>query len=191
MLPDGVLSSIPQPAPIIGAKAKAGTNKLDFEDGPIALNDPSQGLMIQEWTGVSTDTGVFLFTATLPPEYVLIANAIQEISFTFDQNGRPVVGYLQYGLMKLQWFDASAGMQVITTFTSGNISPKVFLDDKRTTQSGNSDILLGYIRNENLYYRQQRDRFLIEYLLATQVRGRLERLGMGRNLRVQFVCGHY
>lgn len=191
MLPDNKLSTLSQPSTIIGGRRFQGGLKTDFESGPIAFSDTSQGLYYQVWYGQAFEDRISLWTDTVDKIQVVSGTNITELSFTFDQNGRPSVLYLQYGLMKLFWYDSSLGGEITTTFSTGNISPKIFLDDKRGTQSGNSDMIIGYIRNTNLYYRQQRDRFLVEYLLARDVIGRLERFGMGRNLRLQFVCGHY
>jgi hypothetical protein len=192
MLPEGRLSSQNVPAlSILGGRSLTGTLKQDFEDGPIELNDPSAGLYYQIWQALAHDGGVRLYDADEVGTEVLTTINITEMSFTFDQNGRPSICFTQYGQTKIYWFDSSLGGVTITTIGSGIGSPKVILDDKRSSQSGNSDIIMGYIKNEQLCYRQQRDRFLIEYVLATNVVGRLQKLGMGNNLRLQFVIGNY
>ena len=137
------------------------------------------------------DGGVFLFSDLVERQDILSKLDITEMSFTFDQNGRPSVVYVQYGIAKIWWYDSTVGGMANTLIGSGVISPKIILDDKRQTQTDSSDIVLGYIRNKNLYYRQQRDRFGVEYLLATGVVGRLQKLGMGNNLRLQFVVANY
>ena len=191
MLPDSRLSTWPVPALILGGRALDVGLKTDHEDGPIALNDPSSGLFYQIWHGQVYDGGVFLFSDIVERQDILAQLNITEMSFTFDQNGRPTVVYVQYGIAKIWWYDSTIAGMTTTIIGSGIISPKVILDDKRNTQTNNNDIILGYIRNENLYYRQQRDRFGIEYLLATNVVGRLQKIGMGHNLRLQFVVGNY
>lgn len=191
MLPEGKLSSRPMVAPIIGGRANSITLKQDFEDGPIELNDPSAGLYYQIWQALAHDGGVRLYDAQEVGTDVLTALNITEMSFTFDQNGRPSICFTQYGQTKIYWFDSSLGGVTTTTIGAGIGSPKVILDDKRQTQTGSSDIIMGYIKNMQLCYRQQRDRFLIEYVLATGVVGRLIKIGMGNNLRLQFVVGNY
>lgn len=191
MLPEGKLSSRPVVAPIIGGRANSITLKQDFEDGPIELNDPSAGLYYQIWQALAHDGGVRLYDAQEVGTDVLTALNITEMSFTFDQNGRPSICFTQYGQTKIYWFDSSLGGVTTTTIGAGIGSPKVILDDKRSTQSGSSDIIMGYIKNMQLCYRQQRDRFTIEYVLATNVAGRLQKIGMGNNLRLQFVVGNY
>ena len=185
------LSTINVPAPIVGGRSMPISLKQDFEDGPIAISDPSSGLFYQIWQGLATALGVSLFDADENKTDVLEALNITEMSFTFDQNGRPSICFTQYGQTKIYWYDSSLGGVTTTTLGTGMSSPKVILDDKRQTQTGSSDIIMGYIKNHQLCYRQQRDRFLIEYVLATNVTGRLQKLGMGNNLRLQFIVGNY
>lgn len=192
MLPEGRLSTRAVSAvSILGGRALESSTKIDHEDGPIALNDPSAGLFYQIWHGQVYEGGVFLFSDLVERQDILSQLDITEMSFTFDQNGRPSVVYVQYGIANIWWYDSTVGGMATTLIGSGVISPKVILDDKRQTQTNSSDIILGYIRNENLYYRQQRDRFGVEYLLARGVVGRLQKLGMGNNLRLQFVVANY
>ena len=187
------LSTINVPAPIIGGRSLPISLKEDFEDGPIDLNDPSSGLMYQVWRGIASDQGVSLIkdAGEGDVEEILTQLNITEMSFTFDQNGRPSVCYTQYGQTKIYWYDSTVGGVATTVLGSGLGSPKIFLDDKRTTQTSISDMIVGYIKQKQLCYRQQRDRFGTEYVLATNVEGRLQKIGMGNNLRLQFVVGNY
>lgn len=187
------LSTVNVPAPIVGGRSMAISLKEDFEDGPIEISDPSSGLMYQVWQGIASDQGVRLVKNAGNGEGtdVLTQLNITEMSFTFDQNGRPSVCYTQYGQTKIYWYDASVGGMATTVLGSGIGSPKIFLDDKRQTQTAISDMIVGYIKQKQLCYRLQRDRFGTEYVLATNVQGRLQKIGMGNNLRLQFVVGNY
>lgn len=192
MLPEGKLSSQSVAAQsILGGRSLTVSLKQDFEDGPIELNDPSAGLYYQIWQALSHDGGVRLYDADEVATEILTALNITEMSFTFDQNGRPAICFTQYGQTKIYWFDSALGGVTTTTIGAGIGSPKLILDDKRQTQTGPSDIIMGYIKNRQLCYRQQRDRFTIEYVLATNVAGRLQKIGMGNNLRLQFVVANY
>jgi hypothetical protein len=62
----------------------------------------------------------------------------------------------------------------------------VCLDDKRPLQNAVSDVILAYTRSGNLYFRAQRDRYLVEYPLATAVTGTLDKVGMNTVNRLQF-----
>lgn len=187
------LSSRSVPAPILGGRAMSISIKEDFEDGPIDISDSSSGLFYQVWNGIASDQGVRLIKYAGNDEGydVLSQLNITEMSFTFDQNGRPTIAYIQYGIAKIWWYDSTVGGMSTTVIGSGIGSPKIFLDDKRQTQTAISDMIVGYIKQKQLCYRLQRDRFLIEYVLATNVSGRLHKIGMGNNLRLQFVISNY
>lgn len=190
MLPDNVASTVAVPAAFVGARAGPVSKKIDYEDGPIALQDPSQGLMYQRWVARLIGENVLL-SARNTPEFVLFtAPDMDEFSFTFDQNARQVVAYVQAGVAKLYWFDSAEGGYVTTTFGANYLNPRVTLDDKRflaTRGYQTNDVIFAYIRNKNLYYRQQRDRFTIERLLRANVPGGLIKIGFNQQLRLQFM----
>jgi hypothetical protein len=104
----------------------------------------------------------------------------------------PCVAFVQDGDLWLWWFDSVAHAQVFTEFSGEQ--PRVAMDDKRTTQSLANDILFTYIRDDKLYYREQRDRFGVEYLLTDGTNGRpadvagfdLIRFGMNSVNRMQW-----
>lgn len=194
MMPQNRLSTTTLPSPFIGARALAVTDVTDYEDGGIALNDPSAGLMYQVWRARLIDDVVILDTpyntesfTYANPIIILTGTDLTEISFTFDQNMRIALVYMQGGRAKLEWYDSSVESRVTTTLAEGISCPKIFLDDKRVMENSTSDIILAYVKDGNLYMRMQRDRFLIEYLLKTGVKWRLKKFGMGHNLRLQFL----
>lgn len=197
MLPLNQLSSVNIPTYLIGSRNKDVSRLKDYEDGGIDLNDATQGLMYQGWESELQDDTVVLRSDNGYSYTIYSGTDITEISFTFDQNMRPVLAFVEGGIPKLQWFDSNIGTMTVTTLASGILNPRVFLDDKRYLHNSSSDIILGYLRVGNLYYRQQRDRFLIEYLLASNVytmgtgaqSHTLVKIGMGKNSRLHFVLG--
>ena len=119
---------------------------------------------------------------------ILKAPKITEIDLTFDQNMRPCVAFVSDSIPKLYWYDTKIGDFNIMTF-SGILSPRVSLDDKRDFNISNSDIIFAYIKNNGLYYRQQRERFTVEHLLKSYQNNHsklLWRIGMGINNRFLF-----
>lgn len=159
--------------------------------GGIGIGDTTQGLSYQLWTAEATPTSVDLYSDTQPRITILDQPNVSELSLAFDQNMNYTLAYTQYGQIKLYWFDTFVGNYVITGMPVGSISPRITLDDRRTTQSGNSDMILGYVRNGNLYFRMQRDRFLNEYLLESNVNGTLVQMGMNVKNRLQFKIKPY
>lgn len=186
MIPEYVLSSEVVKGTIVGAKRGTTVADVDYEDGGIALNDPSEGFFYQVWT-CTIDEGrdIVVSAPSVADTIVYTGSRISEVSLTFDQNMRVAVAFIEDGLMKLLWYDTTIAAEVVTTFTGKN--PRVLLDDKRDYFLADSDILLFYVKNRQLYMRAQRDRFMIEYMLHFPIDGRLRTVGMGRHYRVQIV----
>lgn len=155
------------------------------ELGGIALNDPSQGLQVQVWT-LNTDGTAVKISAPSASETTLFAGTeITEIDLAFDQNMRPFVAFVESGVVKYRWYDSLVQAQVTSTLP-GATTPRCTLDDKRPLQTGSSDVILAYIRAGSLYFRAQRDRYGVEYLLQAAVVSSLSKVGMGTNNRLQF-----
>ena len=194
MMPDNVLSTAPAPASFFGARALPVTRLVDYEDGGRAIQDPSAGLLFQRWRARlfnegEADSFVVLDARDVPEFVWLTVPNMTEISFTFDANMQPAVAYVANGQAFLSWFDSVPGQYVTTPLGAGIITPRVTLDDKRLVGSNGyqqSDVILGYIRNGNLYYRQQRDRYTVERLLKESVKP-LIKIGFTRGLRLQYM----
>ncbi len=188
MMPDNLPSSQVISARYTGARGRATTRTIDYEDGGIAVQDTSQGLLYQLWRArLIIDTGAVILDAPEVPEFTLLTlPGTTEISFTWDQNMRPCMAFVQDGQAKLYWYDSSVAAQVTTNLAADVVSPRVCLDDKRPSQQQISDIILAYKRGDNLYWRMQRERFLTERLWQTGVPpGPLIKLGLNRQLRLQ------
>jgi len=166
---------------------------IDYEGGPIAISNPSAGLNYQPWT-LTWNPANGNFTVT--PENVgspyIVTNAanVTQCSLGFDQNSRPSIAYTAGGNAYLYWYDTQAGSFVTDLLAAGTTNPMLSLDDKRSTQTNASDILLWYTRQQpnlswNLYKREQRERFLIEDLMATGVYPYCYKAGMNFGLRGQ------
>lgn len=194
-LPSDSLSSKTLQAPLLFPDNIIRQSELeDYELGGSGLQDPSQGLQVQGWRGdinlltldctltpFVTGTPTVIFTETIP--------APVEFSFSFDSNMRYMSATRWAdNTVKLRWYDTALPGYTITTYT-GIKSMMLSLDDKREFAGSYRDVLFTYIKTDNkLYYRQQRDRFLIERLLDGNLAAnlRITQFGMGRNLRMQW-----
>lgn len=188
-LPDGVLSTEPVEAPFLGGRALPVTDIRDYETGGIALQDPSQGLLVQTWRAriLNNNTDIVVDADSVAETTLISGTNITEVSLAFDSNMNPAVAYVEDGTAKLYWFDSTLPGQTTTEFP-GIVTPRVSLDDKRPLQSAIRDVIFAYLRDGNLYYRQQRDRYLTEYLLQEDVGSPgLIKIGMNRQLRFQFL----
>jgi len=190
-MPQNVLSTTPVPSAFIGARALASHERVDYEEGPIAIQDVTQGLQAQRWR-MRLINGQFWLDAPAAPEFIAYTAAgASELSFTFDQQGRLVLAYVQDGQPKLYWFDSSAPGFVVTNLPADAVTPKIILDDKRFTQVQISDVILQYVRAGRLKMRMQRDRFLIEYDLSAGPWTGIAKLGFNRGLRLQTLCRYF
>lgn len=166
-----------------------GSLITDYEQGGVALNDPSLGLRVKTWRAWfdKNDGWVYLQAGNDTPIQFLQDSTITELSLAFDQNMNVTLAYMANGVCKLRWYDTLISAYTTTTF-AGARSPRVALDDKRPVLLGSSDVILAYIRAGTLYYLQQRDRYTVEYELRTDIPDsqRLRNIGMNRNLRMQF-----
>jgi len=188
MIPEERLSSTAVIAPFMGARNAPDIGPLlDRENGGVALQDPSQGLLAKEWLGTCDGSQITLSAEGVSPTVVITDTDITEFSFTFDQNMNVAVSYVAGGSTKLNWFDLTVNQQVTTVFGAGYLTPRVSLDDKHPLASDTSDVIFAYVLNDNLYYRQQRDRYQTERLLKAGLNGfLLRKIGMNTKNRFQF-----
>lgn len=177
MLPNNELAATPHISGFqVPVKTLLPTDKLqDWEMGGVALNDPSAGLFVQVWKftlEIDPSTGDSTVSTEAPgaPKTLLFTGSyITEIAGAFDQNMNPMVAYMESGTPKFWWWDPTAGAMVHTTLPTGSFDLRCSLDDKRRFNISESDVILSYVRGGSLYYRRQRDRYLIEYLLQDNV----------------------
>ena len=188
-IPDGVFSTTPVESALLSPDGYERFDLLeDFERGGVAINDPTQGYDVRDWRAWSDGTTVWVapLPGLFPITEVHSGVGITEISLAFDQNMAPTVAFVEAGLVKLRWYDSLIEGMTTTSYP-GARSPMVCLDDKRQIASQTNDIIFAYVRDEQVRYRQQRDRFGVEYTLgATPSPGsRIVGLGMGVNWRLQ------
>lgn len=165
------------------------TALVDYEMGGTALNDGSAGLLVQPWACWADGTGdVYIRPLHSPesPTLLFSAPGITEVTFAFDRNMQVAVAYQVAGVVSLRWYDATVPGYVVTELP-GIRNPKLTHDDKRDTASASSDVILAYLTDTSLKWRQQRDRYLIEYDWADGILPslRLKLIGMNRLLRLQ------
>lgn len=191
-LPEDRLSSTPVLSPFLGGRALPVSKTRDFETGGIALSDPTQGHQYQIWQAKIIEKERIEVGAEEVEAFDLYTGTdITEVSLSFDQNMRPVLAFVEQGNAKLRWYDTQAQGQVITNFGTSYKTPKVSLDDKRKSQMGANDVIFAYLRNGNLCYRQQRDRYGVEYILQSGVPSSgIIKIGMTRANRFQFLMGY-
>lgn len=166
MLPIGSPSSTPVKGEFLSPDDATRSPLIDYERGGVHLNDPSQGLDYQNWKVYYESGSVKISTVTNTDVTILFtADLITEVSLAFDQNMRPAVAYVQDGVAKYRWFDPFLNAIDTIVLTDAK-SPMTGLDDKRFRLLSDSDIILCYLKSNALYYRLQRERFIIEHLMG-------------------------
>jgi len=180
-------------ARFLGARATIITRLKDYDDGGIALNNPTQGLRMQTWHAWLQEPYLEASKIIFKPNYgnsfvVFEASNLAGFSFSFDVNMQPVIAYsilndqcyIRFYSTVINDFDILPIGKVIT--------PCVALDDRRAIASSNylnSDVIVAYVKDNNLYCRFSRDRYSIENFLWSGVPP-LKKIGMNEKRRFQF-----
>ncbi len=186
-LPEPLLIDGGVTTPFLYPRSKSYLPTESWENGGVALSDPSEDLTKYVWQAWTDGTTITVKRDDLDTYHVVLMDTnITEIDLTFDQNMRPCIAYVANGISKLYWYDAQQAKQVIDEYPLIT-NPRVSLDDKRRFNVANSDIIFAYQKGDTLCYRVQRERFSLERVLATNPKKRLLwRIGMGRNNRFLF-----
>jgi len=188
MIPEGRFSSpAPRSAYLAPDNVQGYTRRLDYERGGLAIGDPSAGLNVQDWRVyyVDADYSVHLANESGFDQIMFTSIGLSQLALAFDFNMRPVIAYTEQGVTWLRQFN-TAGTQTAKLLIPSAAQPRLCLDDKRVELSANADILLFYLRGDSICMRVQREAFLTEHVMATDVVGtRLGRVGMTTGWRVQ------
>lgn len=183
----GILTQLPQ-VPLLSPDNEPWSRGRDFEEGGPVLLDAAQGNRGTVYRGVLTPGTVSILRGTDTVVTVAVPADTWEFAFAFDQAMRVLVASSTRNKdLALYWYDPTLGAFTTTSLGKGRC-PRLSLDDKRASSTGNNDVILGYINRSHLHYRVQRERFLTEHLISTGVphHAKLRRLGMGTDLRLHF-----
>jgi hypothetical protein len=165
---------------------------VDVEPGGVAIGNATRGLFRTLWTLTTPDGHAVVVTPEggIADTLFTRAGTITELSLAFDQGMRPNVAFVEDGQAWLWWYDTTVATQVFTELAADVVNPRITLDDKRSTQAEANDVILAYIRGTSLYFRAQRDRYTVEYLLSSgDITSPLRKIAMNNKLRLQFEFG--
>lgn len=190
MMPNNALSSTPLPTAFLPprntTRFSASAGMRDVHLGGVAIGNATRGITFQLWTVFTDGNNVWLEAPNTPAFILLPGVGAAWVSLAFDQNAQIFVGYATLaGNASYYWFDTTV-LQYRTSTLPGTIT-RVFsaLDDNRPALSASADILLVYERGGTLFFRQQRDRYGVEYTLGTAP-ATLVQIGMNNLYRFQF-----
>lgn len=187
MLPGGVLSSIPHPAPFAERVNQRAEPLVDYEMGGIGLQNPNAGLQVKLWTLRSNGQQVTVEADDVAPVLLFTRpGPITLVSLAFDQAMNPHVAFVEDGIAWLWWWDTVANAMTFTAI-DGARTPRLGLDEKRSALLSIGDVVLAYMNQSNLCVRYQRERFGTEHVLADGIGQELVSVGSSTAGRFQFM----
>ena len=184
MIPGNGFTATPVASDFIDPYDRPYSPAIAYSRGGVALNDGSQGREVGLWFVTASDTTIDVHSEAGGLQLSLPIPGASNVSLAFDQNMQPAIAYSQSGVHRLRYFDtllADFNTLVEPTATSA----RCVIDDAREAFGAASDIVWAYIRDGVLYYRIQRDRYLIEYTVGP-AEGTITGMGPNQGLRLQF-----
>jgi len=197
VLPNNELVKPPYPDKFLGGRGQDIAKFCDSENGGIALNNPTKGLNYQVWQtriiNPYTSFSSVLLRAQNLAEFELLQHPyLCDFSFSFDVNMQLAYAYTVYIDYKkhsyFTYYDTKLN-DFHTIYLKDVYTPRVAFDDKRSSDNFNiSDVVLAYIKNNQLFVRYSRDRYLIEYHLQDEEPTTyIEKIGMNAKQRFQIL----
>lgn len=156
---------------------------VDFEFGGTALQNSSAGLSKTLWK-CFYENGSIKLSHDEQEQTALNVENVTALSLGFDLSMRPVITYLANNHCYLWFYDTAVSKQITTDLGSEITFPQLSLDERRSVQSSNADVILTYIRNNKMYMRLQRERFQAEHEITRAKR--LIQIGSMKNSRFGF-----
>jgi hypothetical protein len=107
------------------------------------------------------------------------------IDLAFDQLDREfIVWELPGNQVWMYWYDPNLAAHTMTQIAAGN-NPCCMIDERRDKMIPDSDVFIFYQVDDHVYYRLQRERYLIQHEIPHNHEDVvLETCGMGTNLRM-------
>ena len=159
--------------------------------GGTALNNAVDGRLVKPWTVFYTPDLLVPTTGVIQVQpsdggvvLAITADNVLTVSLAFDANMAPVIAWTTSADANLYYYDTLTSTYITRVF-SGITSCRVCVDDPLKFYTSQSDVIFGYTINGNLCYRQQRDRYDIEYIIQP-IAGSLTKLGLSSLNRLQF-----
>lgn len=174
---------------------------IDYEMGGVALQDGSQGLLVQQWQirlltednpsdPNSSIYSIQLKAANAPNWQTVFVRTlvVTELALAFDNNMNPFIAFVENHVPIIWYFDTLTSSMTFRTMPTDMRNPRCCTDDKRTLETSLSDVVLAYLRGTTLCVRYQRERYVTEHVLQTGIGSdaKLVSVGMNNGWRLQF-----
>ena len=151
--------------------------------GGTEIGNNSAGRDIQDWQVYYQQGIIHIKPSSGDVVFTLSVNNVLSVSLAFDTAMRIVLTWTTPLGAKLYFYDTLTLDYIIVDYDEVT-SSRVTVDKIDTWYNSSSDVLFLYIKNNNLYYRQQRDRYEIEYLIG-EANGYIKRAGLTKLNRFQ------
>lgn len=185
-LPLGIITPEPVYAPFLAPLQDWEYDPFqEMVIGGTAIGDGAAGREVQNWV-ISYASGVIeVSPENGAPQFSLAVEDVLTVSLGFDSNMAVAIAYQTAAGANFYYF--SAILNAYTTLTvAGATSCRSSVDDPRLFDSGASDVIFAYVLDEVLYYRQQRDRYTIQYTVGPAAGQTLIKMSFTTLNRMQF-----
>lgn len=154
--------------------------------GGIDIGDGSQGREVQFWTCSYDGTDINVVPEVTGSSFALPVADVLSCCLAFDSNMAVAICYTKADGGYLYYFN-SLSSTFQTLFLADVSSCRVAVDKTAPFFDAQSDVIFAYIdASDILHWRQQRDRYAIEYTVGPAVAGKpLARMGPNEENRLQ------
>jgi hypothetical protein len=181
MIPNNAFTTSPIVSAFLPPKDEPYQPLTSKSRGGVALNDASLGRDYQNWVVSYDGSDILVAPQGGATAFTLTVAGVLSVSLAFDNNMNVILAWMDSVGAKLYWFDNVS--YVTTAFPA--TSCRVTIDDVRDFYNANSDVIFAYTYGTNLYWRQQRDQYAVEYPIGTTT-GLLQKVGLNQLNRLQF-----
>jgi hypothetical protein len=182
MIPNNAFTPTPIVSPFRPPKDEPYQPLTSKSRGGIALNNPTLGRDYQNWVVSYDGANILVAPQGGSTAFTLPVAGVLSVSLAFDNNMNPVIAWMDAVGAKLYWFN---NVTFVTTPFPAT-SCRVTIDDVRDFYNADSDVIFAYTYGTNLYWRQQRDQYAIEYTVPGSTTGLLQKVGLNQLNRLQF-----
>lgn len=185
MIPANAFTAVPQPASFQAPYNEPYTPLQQVVRGGNAIGDASAGRQVKDWIATyAAGTIVVKPVGDLVAAFAMMAADVLTLSLAFDNNMGIVLAWKTPTGAKLYYYDTLTSAYITRVF-AGIESCRVCVDDARSVYNASSDVIFGYVKTGNLYWRQQRDRYDTERLIGPTAK-QLKRMAPSVTNRLQF-----
>lgn len=186
MIPNGMLTLTSEQKKYVSPESSDSGLITSVERGGVALNDASRGRDVQTWSARIDGQSIKISAQSVDESVLLtVAGELTAVSLAFDPNMQPVVLYREDGTFKLRYWDSTSASFLVLTL-AGVSSARICVDDHRDGNSDFSDVIVGYVRDDVLYWRAEREHYATEHAAGSAQGLQLSRLGMTTDYRLAF-----